>query len=495
MSGLSSMRVRFPRLERRGAMWGRSWTQLMTASVPLFVMLFAFMFEAFGVLGVVLIPGLLTMVVALTNWRRESVMVWAMHFWRFWRCRAQRQWYTDGIPEVMKIGELELPGMLAPLSIHETSNELGFVYDPHRKRFSITFRFDAPAWELTDDPQRERSVAGFAGFLNGLGRVPGLVLVDLRARRDPSDSSEAVTYMQHRMGVGEDEVLSWSQQQAVAAARDMQLVAMDTSYEATFTLSAASLRDQRFQQRMDRIGGDLQSAGQVLELEADSIKKSLTSAGVHNVRVLDATGLRLAIRRGFDPFTVSDRLRAGEPVSRVSAKQYVRPLRLEAHSDHVRADGAWHQGFLVMEWPLSDVGMGFLTDLVDDHGSYTRCFTLQIEPIDKDRARRQVEKALTDLDTAEALRTKMGNRTTRAQRKEADEVADREEALTEGHREMSYRGFVVTSARSREGLDEARVAVEVAATEANLEVRLFHACQAQVLITAVLPVGAGRWKR
>src|SRR6218665_510679 len=278
MSGLSSMRVRFPRLERRGAMWGRSWTRLMTASVPLFVMLFAFMFEAFGVLGVVLIPGLLTMVVALTNWRRESVMVWAMHFWRFWRCRAQRQWYTDGIPEVMKIGELELPGMLAPLSIHETSNELGFVYDPHRKRFSITFRFDAPAWELTDDPQRERSVAGFAGFLNGLGRVPGLVLVDLRARRDPSDSSEAVT--------------------------DMQLVAMDTSYEATFTLSAASLRDQRFQQRMDRIGGDLQSAGQVLELEADSIKKSLTSAGVHNVRVLDATGLRLAIRRGFDPFTV-----------------------------------------------------------------------------------------------------------------------------------------------------------------------------------------------
>lgn len=523
---ISAVRVRFGRRERRGVILGLVWSQIFVIAGCLLVVAVLLWSQAWTLLGALIAPIVLVGFIGVCRWRREPLLVYVLHIVRFWREGATKQWVAQGGPTVVKAGRLSLPGGLGGIDIHQTSNGLGFSYDPARRQFTFTLTMDTSNWPLLDESQRGSGVAGFVSWMNGLTRVPGLMIADVRMRTDFSSSTDVSDYTEQRIQArlaleaapipcpscgalgpykfctmcgtqlrfSDESPLAWSDEQAREAAATIEAAAMEFSYEITFVLSLTSLRDRRFMQRINRAGGGLDGAGQVLELEAATQVRALSRAGVTNVRALTADQIRLSARRAYDPETLIARQRDGWGEA-LAVPEAVRPLAAMRRWDHLRIDETYHQVFWIGEWPTSGVPVGFLEELVRDSGEFTRCVTLQLGPVSKEAALKKVNNAQTDLDQAETTRQRMGQRTTREQEAEAEEVTERETDLSEGYREMVYRGFITTSTSSREEMDEARNLVEVAAGEAQIEPKVLYWQQPAAFNTAVLPFGLGAVKK
>ena len=498
---ISTIRVRFGRRERRGVILGLQWSQIVVIAGCLLIVAILLWLQAWSLLGILVGPIFVAGFVGAARWRREPLLAYALHILRFWREGATKQWVARGGPAVVKQGRMTLPGGLGVIDIHETSGQIGFSYDPTRRQFCFTLSVSTSNWPLLDESQRGAGVTGFISWMNGLTRVPGLMVADIRMRTDFSSSTDVSDYIEqriahrldHETSEGESS-LEWSDAQARQAAALIEAAAMEFTYEITFALSLNSLRDRRFTQRINRAGGGLDGAGQVLELEAATQIRALSRAGVNSVKALTADQLRISARRAYDPETLIARQRAGWGAE-LATPEAVRPLAAMRRWDHLRIDETYHQVFWIGEWPTSDVPVGFLEELVRDSGEFTRCVTLQLGPVSKEDALKKISNAQTDLDQAENTRQKMGQRTTREQDAEAEEVTAREEDLSEGYREMEYRGFITISASSREELDEARNLIEVAAQEAQLEPKVLYFQQAAAFNTAVLPFGLGAVKK
>lgn len=63
--------------------------------------------------------------------------------------------------------------------------------------------------------------------------------------------------------------------------------------------------------------------------------------------------------------------------------------------------------------------------------------------------------------------------------------------LVAGHADLTYSGFIVVTATSRDELDSARAAIERAAVQCGCETRLLYGQQAAAFVAAALPLGRG----
>ena len=523
---ISEVRVRFGRRERRGVILGLSWLQVIVIGAAAVVAIGLLLAKAYTLLGVAAPVLLLFVAVGAGRYRREAVVVYVVHALRFWRASATRQWAAKGDPAVRRIGHMNLPGGLASIDIHETARGMGFSYDRTRRQFAFTLGMSAPAWPLLDEGSQVSSVSGFVGWMNGLSRIPGLAIVDVRIRSDFSSSTDVEDFTDTQirgrraatppvarvctgcgvpgvspfcMSCGQrsqvpGDAMQWSDDQARQAAANTASASMEFSYEVTFGFETGSLRDRAFQTRTDRAGGGIAGAGEVLELEADSLIRGLSRAGVTDVSWLSAAGLAWTCRQAYDPETTVARKRAGLQLAGPVADT-VRPMAAVRRWDHLQIDEVFHQVFWIADWPTTDIPVGFLEEVIATSGDFTRCITLQLVPVSKEAALKAVNAAQTDLDQAEAVRAKLGQRTTGEQEAEAADVTERENDLSEGYREMGFRGYITISALSREGLDVARNGIEVAAQQAQIEPKVMFLQQAEAFNTAVLPFGLGMVKR
>ncbi len=164
------------------------------------------------------------------------------------------------------------------------------------------------------------------------------------------------------------------------------------------------------------------------------------------------------------------------------------PMAVEPSWDAVHTDGTWHATYWIAEWPRVDVTPDFLAPLL--FSPLRRSLSMVMEPMSPSRAARQVAQARTaDLADGE-LRRRGGFLVTARQTREKAGVEERDVELADGHAQFRFSGYVTVTTDSRAELSTARAAVEQAAGQAGIELRLLYGAQ-DVAFACSLPLGRG----
>jgi hypothetical protein len=224
----------------------------------------------------------------------------------------------------------------------------------------------------------------------------------------------------------------------------------------------------------------------VLKERVASMESAMEHARVSLTGWLDAAELDEVFAAASDPVSASKR-REASSTGRHTDVGAPPIMGIDEGWDRLRIDASWHQTFWVAEWPRTDVRTGFLEPLLYA-GDATRVITLQVRPIAIHKALAEVNRAQTDMETAETIRLKLHSRVTLTQLREAEDLAVRENDLVDGFGDIQFRGFVTISAESTDALARAKAEIDQASHPARLVLASMSGQQAAAFVTSALPV-------
>jgi hypothetical protein len=248
-------------------------------------------------------------------------------------------------------------------------------------------------------------------------------------------------------------------------------------------LMAVSVHRSHASRAIRASGGGVRGATAVLAGEMHALHRALDGAEISVEGVLGRTGLANVLAGAWAPPSDGD---PGVPVTSVQGWPW--PTAIETEWDAIRTDGTWHATYWIAEWPRVDVTPDFLGPLL--FSPLRRSIALVMEPVSPARAARQVAQARTaDLADGE-LRRRGGFLVTARHSREKESVEDRDGELADGHAQYRFSGYVTVTAESRDELRTARAAVEQAAGQARIELRLLYGEQ-DVAFACTLPLGRG----
>ncbi len=246
---------------------------------------------------------------------------------------------------------------------------------------------------------------------------------------------------------------------------------------------AVTMRPARAVRLVRAAGGGLQGSGALLAREVDALRRALEGAEVIVDGVLGPGALGAVLAEPWrsaaegTPPPIEDRP-PGTPW----------PMAVEASWDAVRTDGVWHAVYWIAEWPRVEVTPDFLGPLL--FAPLRRSLSLVMEPVGPVRAAREVAQSRTaDLADGE-LRRRGGFLVTARHTRERESVEARDTELADGHAQFRFSGYLTVTADSRDELTAAASALEQAAGQARLEVRLLYGQQDAALLCGI-PVGRG----
>jgi hypothetical protein len=249
-------------------------------------------------------------------------------------------------------------------------------------------------------------------------------------------------------------------------------------------LLGLSIHTSRSSRAIRASGGGETGMAAVLAREVVSLERALVGADVTVDGVLGPGALaRVMAEASAKMGSVVNR--ADQPDG---ARQWPWPMAVEPEWDAVRTDATWHATYWIAEWPQVDVTPDFLGPLL--FSPLRRSITLIMEPVSPSRAARQVAQARTaDLADGE-LRRRGGFLVTARHTREKESVEDRDSELADGHAQFRFSGYVTVTTDTRPELTQACAAVEQAAGQARVELRLLYGEQ-DVAFACSLPLGRG----
>jgi hypothetical protein len=372
--------------------------------------------------------------------------------------------------------------------------DMGMVVDRPARTVTAVLAVRGHSFALLGHGDQDSTIAGWARVLSSMAREGSDVHRVQWLESCLPDDGGAVR--QHRsrhavLGPGS------------AAGRSYQTL-LDESSPATRrhrVLLALSVHTSRSARSIRGSGGGPAGAGAVLGREILSLQRALDGTDVIVDGVLGPGALRRVIREAScrvadtrDPDgpeapsgrVVIDRGCPGSDDDPCAGAPW--PMAMEPHWDAIHADATWHTTYWIAEWPRVDVTPDFLGPLL--FSPLRRTIALIMEPVSPSRAARQVAQARTaDIADGE-LRRRSGFLVTARQVREKESVEERDVELADGHAQYRFSGYVTVTGDSREELRGACAAVEQAAGQAGVELRLLYGEQ-DVAFTCSLPLGRG----
>jgi hypothetical protein len=259
-------------------------------------------------------------------------------------------------------------------------------------------------------------------------------------------------------------------------------------------LLGISIHTARSARSIRTSGGGLEGTGSVLTREILSLHRALEGADVAVDGVLGPAALGRVISEASAPMSDGGAgrphdLGPGRPAGGPQhPSSWPWPMAVEPLWDAVHTDATWHATYWIAEWPRVEVTPDFLGPLF--FSPLRRSITLTMEPVSPSRAARQVAQARTaDLADGE-LRRRGGFLVTARHTREQQSVEERDVELADGHAQYRFSGYVTVTAGTLEELTTARAALEQAAGQARLELRLLYGEQ-DVAFACSLPIGRG----
>jgi hypothetical protein len=116
---------------------------------------------------------------------------------------------------------------------------------------------------------------------------------------------------------------------------------------------------------------------------------------------------------------------------------------------------------------------------------------LVLQPIAIGKALRDARRDQVERVTDRATRAKIGQLETEQDRQLDADVAQREKDLAAGHGDVRWIGLLAVSADDEQSLDDACTEMEIAASQALLDLRRLVGQQVEGFLAAALPFGVG----
>ncbi|MFK4088797.1 SCO6880 family protein [Kribbella sp. NPDC020789] len=473
MSGPSSLSTRFPRPERNAVLLGLRPVQVGLVLAAVLVLTISFV----GQLPMAPMMGSLSaasIFLAVAFLRAEHV---PLYRWLFLRAvyLVRRRSYRADVTKPRQHGRLQLPGDGGALRILTTTAGVGVVHDPRRRRLIAVAKLEGPAHLLQNTDEQDRRVTAYGQLIAGLCHSNRIARAQVLERTLPDPGDELSAWANARKvdphtpaGATYTDLL---RQAAPAAARH------ETLFSFAISLDAVG-REVR------KHGGGIAGATAVLESEARAFQTSLAAAGVAGCW-LSAKELAMSLRVAFDPAAT----RTIPSVQGFDAAE-AGPLAVDEDWDQLRTDSSFHRVYVVTEWPRVRANPSFLSPLLLKPG-IRRTFSLVLQPIPMAKALRDARRHQVERITDRATRSRIGQLETEEDRQLDADVAQRERDLAAGHGDVRWLGLLVVSGDDEETLDDACMEMEIAATQALLDVRRLVGQQLEGFMAATLPFGTG----
>ncbi len=397
-------------------------------------------------------------------------------------------------------GGLTLIGI--PLGRDAAGPQMAVVLDAPARTATAVLAVRGHSFALLGPADQDSRVAAWARALSTLAREGSEVhRVQWVESCLPDDGGAVRQYWDDRGAVGTDSPAGLSYRSLIAEA--------SPSIRRHRMLLALSVHTSRSSRSIRAAGGGTAGAGSVLAREVLSLHRALDGAEIDVEGVVGPGALARLIGVAWTPSTGSggrdDGGRAGGwDIGRPGqgagapgrwgldewdrAPHWPWPMAVEPHWDSVRTDGTWHTTYWIAEWPRVDVTPDFLGPLF--FSPLRRSIAVTMEPVSPSRAARQVAQSRTaDLADGE-LRRRGGFLVTARHTREKECVEDRDVELADGHAQYRFSGYVTVTADSRDELAEVRAAVEQAAGQARIELRLLYGEQ-DAAFACTLPLARG----
>jgi len=381
----------------------------------------------------------------------------------------------------------------APFGAEGSALELGVVIDARARTATAALAVRGHSFALLGSRDQDGQIAAWARVLSSLAREGGEVhRVQWIESCFPDDGGAVRRHLVDHAVLGADSPARRSYQALVDEAAPVT-----RRHQILITLS---IRTGRSSRTVRSSGGGFVGIGAVLAREVLNLHRALDSADIVVDGVLGPGALARMIGEAFaalgervdrpDPGQPDPgQPDPGQPLHRKDLpRAWPWPMAVEPTWDAVHTDATWHTTYWIAEWPRVDVTPDFLGPLL--FSPLRRSISLIMEPISPSRAARQVAQARTaDLADGE-LRRRGGFLVTARHTREKESVEERDVALADGHAQYRFTGYVTVTADSREELSTACVAVEQAAGQAGIELRLLYGAQ-DIAFTSSLPLGRG----
>jgi hypothetical protein len=358
----------------------------------------------------------------------------------------------------------------------DTSSSIAAVHDPRRRRLTAVARIEGPAHLLQNSDEQDRRVTAYGRLIAGLcqgNRIARAQVLE-RTLPDPGDG-----------------LSDWARQRNLDATTPAGAIYQDLLQHAApaaarhETLFGFSLDLDAVAREVRKHGGGMAGAIAVLESEVRAFQMSFAAAGVAGCW-LNAPELAMSLRVAFDPAAS----RATRAAQAGLAPAAAGPLAIDADWDHLRTDSSFHRVYVVSEWPRVRATPGFLSPLLLKPG-VRRTFSLVLQPIAIGKALRDARRDQVERVTDRATRAKIGQLETEQDRQLDADVAQREKDLAAGHGDVRWIGLLAVSADDEQSLDDACTEMEIAASQALLDLRRLVGQQVEGFLAAALPFGVG----
>ncbi|GAA0597749.1 PrgI family protein [Kribbella sandramycini] len=473
MTSPSTLTTRFPRPERNAVLLGLRPVQVALTLAAVIIATLAFvnqlpMAPMIGALSVA------TGCLAVAFLRAEEVPLCRWLVLRLMHLVRRRSHRAD-VVEPRQHGRLQLPGGGGVLRMLTTSAGIGVVHDPRRRRLIAVAKIEGPAHLLQNTDEQDRRVTAYGQLIAGLCQSNRIARAQVLERTLPDPG---------------DELGAWAQQRDVDPATAAGAIYTDLLRQAA---PAAARHETLFSLAIDldavgrevrKHGGGILGATAVLESEARAFQTSLAAAGVAGCW-LNAQELAMSLRVAFDPAATRT-----IPSPQALDASEAGPLAVDEDWDQLRTDSSFHRVYVVTEWPRVRASPSFLSPLLLKPG-IRRTFSLVLQPIPMSKALRDARRHQVERVTDRATRAKIGQLETEEDRQLDADVAQRERDLAAGHGDVRWLGLIVVSGDTQEALDDACMEIEIAATQALLDVRRLVGQQLEGFMAAALPFGIG----
>lgn len=469
--------VKFSRLTRRGVLLGLSVSQLITLSIGVGSIVWAF-YAGGGILIAFAAPVVvLAAVLAWVPVARRPIVEWIpVAFWWMWKTTGGQMLYRRRIVAPRPVGTLALPGDVARLREYDDpATGAGMIHDPAAATLTAVLSVTHPAFVLLDPGEQERRVASWGRVLATVCRSGRISMLQVLERTLP-DSGTGLAEWWAAHGSHDDTWASTTYVELIDRAGPA-----GERHATTLSLSL----DMRAAARQIRTAGNgVRGGAAVLRQEMATLVAALRSADLAPSAWLSSGQIAVILRSAYDPAVAASLERHGELGQSLATAG---PVAVNESWSGLRTDSAHHAVLWISEWPRSMVYPGFLAPVLLSTG-IQRSFSMLCTPMRSDQAARDIRKKKTEYISDAAQRQRIGQIEDASQTAEFNDVLQQEADLTAGHGVLRYTGLISVSAASADELDAAVAAIEQAAIQASCETRLLVGQQAQAFTAAALPL-------
>ncbi|MFI5527004.1 SCO6880 family protein [Kitasatospora sp. NPDC051853] len=398
---------------------------------------------------------------------------------------------------------MDLPGILAPLSILEadggSGDPIAVIHHQLDRSFTAVARIRVPGIGLIDSHRRDQRVAGWGELLNSLC-TEGSPIIRIQALQRLLPESGAALQRWHQ-----DHVSDQAPDVAVDITRSLLSTAtLATSQREAYL--AITMDAARAAGPIKAAGGGTSGAATVLVRQLRALTSGIASADLQVEAWLGPRELAEVLRVAFDPHSsrmLADRRAAATaamvrgleaPVEPGVDPIAAGPSAAESWRGRYEHDGALSVTYAVRSWPKNKIYSTALAPLLGE-GQYRRSFNMHIEPRSPRAAEREVMQERTARSVAVSMRHKTGQIVPEHERQALRQAEAQDAERAAGHGLVRYTAYCTVTVTNHADLEDACAALEADANSGRIELQRMWMAQDLGFALGALPVGMGLPKK